>query len=258
MLKNKYLAYFILLAAWLCVCYWLYAKEIYPKLHPEEGFKWPVYDNDLALPLAFNWSSDIPIAGAGFDSLSKIIEEYRMSDSILIISGGYYLDEKEHKGLNKPLGLRRADRIVQFFQLDLRKTLIFSQKKEIDADVRALPFEAISFTLISKVSLMHMIGDTTEICFPVRDSILLPAIITEQLDQLVKVKKNDGNIQAYVIGTADGTGIAESSDVAVARAIVMRDILIKGGWTEDRIVMTTGQRSHSEPILNRCALVFFE
>ncbi len=257
-MKIKYLAYFILLAGWLCVCYLLYAKKIYPALHPEEGFKWPVFDEYLLMPLAFSWKSDIPIAGAGFDSLSSVIDGYAASDSILVISGGYYLDETENNTSKRPIGLRRADRLVAYFQLDPAKTLVISEKKDINANVRARPFEAIRLTVIPRARLIQIYGDTLEVCFPVRDSTMLPVTIVEQLDQIIEARKLENEIQAFVIGNADGTGIAESSDVAVARAIVIRDALIRSGWTEDRIVMTTGQRSHVDPMMNRCALVYFE
>ncbi len=258
MLKHKYLAYFTLLAGWLCFCYWLYANQIYPKLHPEEGLKWPVFDEFLAIPLAFTWKSDIPIAGAGFDSLSKVVDAYAKSDSVLLITGGYYLDEEEIGSNQRSLGLRRAERLMDYFQLDTAKTLIMSEKKEVTADVRSKPFEAVSFTIIPGESMIHHLGDTLEICFPVRDSTILPENILDRLQQEILSKKNQGELQAFVIGTADGTGIAESSDVAVARAIVIRDALIRSGWNEERIIMTTGQRNHTDPIRNRCALLFFE
>ncbi len=257
-MKHKYLAYFTLLAGWLCFCYWLYSKQIYPKLHPEEGLKWPVFDEFLAIPLAFTWKSDIPIVGAGFDSLSKEIERYAKSDSFILITGGYYLDEEEVGSRKRSIGLRRAERLKEYFQLDPEKTLLITEKKEINADVRALPFEALSLSLFSRDKLLQQWGDTLEICFPVRDSALLPKGILNQMDQLILTGKAESSGKAFVIGTADGTGIAESSDVAVARAIVVRDALIRGGWTEERIVMTTGQRNHTDPLRNRCALLVFE
>ncbi|MDQ3015365.1 MAG: hypothetical protein M3R25_01390 [Bacteroidota bacterium] len=258
MLKNKYLAYIILLAGWLSLCYWLYSKEIYPSIHPDQGLKWPVFEDDLELPLAFRWKSDIPLAGQGFEVFSESIRNNSRGDSVLIITGGYFLDEADTAASEQSIGINRVNRMIQYYQLDPRKTIINIEKKELDADVRSVPFEAVSFEWIPMPVIIREIGDTTEICFPVKDSLLLPKAIIDKIEDLARTQLKESDVRVFVTGTADGTGIAESSDIAVARAIVIRDILMRAGWTEERIVITTGQRNESEPIRNRCAQIYFE
>jgi len=57
---------------------------------------------------------------------------------------------------------------------------------------------------------------------------------------------------------ADGSGIAESADMALERAIVIQKRLMNNGWKEDQINLSTGQRNNPLAIRNRCVIVYFE
>jgi hypothetical protein len=69
-------------------------------------------------------------------------------------------------------------------------------------------------------------------------------------------RKRDGVL--HMIGTADATGITESSDMALDRALSVKINWIKDGWKEEHIKLSTGQRNLPNTLQNRCVLIYFE
>lgn len=257
-MKNKYLAYIALLAGWLIFCYWLYAKEIYPRFHPPQGTPWPVYDDELKLPVAYSWGSDIPIAGEGFSDWIRSLQTADSTQNIIVFKSYFFRDEAESINAGRMLGKSRVDRIIYFAGIDRKKILTEISPGEVSFDAHSQPFEAVKAEIFKKDEVLSTHLDTLEICFPLKDSILLPAHLWSQIEHWIEGNddKKDDNIQ--LVGTADGSGISEATDIAWERAYLLRQRLLKKGWAEENIIITTGQRSHENAIRNRCVIIFFE
>lgn len=257
-LNKRYLAYFALLAGWLVFCYWLYARELYPRFHREEGAAWPVFDEDLKVPLAFNWGSDIPLAGDGFVEWTNELKKKDSLGNIILLRAYYFRDEAESLEKGKQLGSQRAKRMVEYLDLSEERTMIEIIPRELNADVRSNPFEAVSYEGLDSNDVITTIADTFEICFPLKDSIKLTPYLNKRLNEWLAIFPEKKDSTAFLLGTADGTGISESADMAWERAMLIRKILIKNGWQRERISINTTQRNFLEPIRNRCVVLYFE
>jgi hypothetical protein len=128
----------------------------------------------------------------------------------------------------------------------------------VNADVRTHPFEAIRIERISMAELVKVGGDTMELCFPLKDSILVPELMLDRLDDWLSRFLDGQKEIAHIVGTADGSGIAESMDVAFDRAMMIKEHLKKEGWKDAMIQLSTGQRSHPNSLRNRCVIIYFE
>ena len=256
-LKQRYLAYIALLAGWFIFCYWLYAKEIYPRLHEAKGTLWPVFDENLEYPLAFKWGSDIPYAGKGFEMLMADLESAKGEGDLIVLRGGFFLDEVPgEKAYN--LGLRRANRIVEYLDLPQDKVIVESVPGEINADVRSKYFEAVWYERFRNEEVIRPMTDTMEICFPLKNSFALPPILKGQLDNWLEDHAENKEEPTFVAGTADGTGVSESADQAWERALAIKKEMIAHGWSNENIQITTGQRNNDLAIRNRCVIIYFE
>lgn len=257
-LKKKYLAYLALLAVWIVFCYWLYAKELFPRFHGKQDTPGFVYVKDLNLPLAFNWDSDIPLTGNGFKAWIKEIEKEDTIEGIMIIQGYYFRDEEGSIPLDEALAKRRIENVLKLIKVSSNRVMIQVLPQEINADVRTKPFEAINITQMALADIMHVAGDTLELCFPIKDSLNFPPLIVNRLDAWLNRHSGQREGKAFVIGIADGSGIAESADMALDRAIVIQNQMLKNGWKAENIQLSTGQRTSPRAIRNRCAIVFME
>jgi len=257
-LIRKYLAYFALLAGWIWFCYWLFTHGIWPMLNSPKPEVIPVRMDSLELPLAFAWGSDIPLAGKGFDTWKEQFNKMDSTSSIVIWKGHYFKDEAVTPADQVELGLSRVKKVLSFLNLDRKRILIQSLPQEINADVKSNPFSAVGFEKYSEEEILSYTGDTAQVCFPIADSLLLPEIILEKLDHWTAGQSGKNEKEMFLIGTADGTGIAESSDVAVERAEMIKARWHKAGWNEESIQLTTGQRNNSYTLQNRCVVIYFE
>jgi hypothetical protein len=106
--------------------------------------------------------------------------------------------------------------------------------------------------------VLSFLGDTAQLCFPLADSMLLPLYSLEKFDQWRMGAAASDTSRVYLIGTADGSGIAESSDMAIERAEYIKERLISQGRKAETIVLSSGQRNNPHTLLNRCVLVYFE
>jgi len=214
--------------------------------------------DSLELPLAFTWGSDIPIAGEGFEAWKEQFSNLDSSKMIVTWTGYYFKDEADTPEAQVNLGFERVNKVLSFLDLDHKRILIQSLPQEINADVKSNPFSAVEFETYTEDEVLSFSGDTAQICFPIADSLLLPPVSLEQLDewQLQQPGKNEEDL--FLIGTADGTGIAESSDVGVDRAELIRDRWIKAGLPGEKIHLSTGQRNNPLTLQNRCVVIYFE
>lgn len=257
-MNTKYLAYIALLAGWLIFCYLLYAKEIYPRLHPPSGSKWPVIEEDLEIPLAFIWGSDIPHAGKGFIEWTDSLKQMDTLRNYLILRSYYFRDEAESIEKGKQLAYRRAEKIIRYLDLSKERIMIEILPEEITADMRTHPFEAIRYEVLVPGDVISVSSDTIEICYPLKDSFNLPGQVLHTLDGWLKRRADKMNDTIHLIGTADGTGISESADVAWERVLVVRNRVLENGWNDQMISVSTGQRNHESAIRNRCVVIYFE
>lgn len=257
-LKRKYLAFILLLAGWLVFCYWLYTKEIYPRLHKAEAVPWPVYEEDLEVPLAFRWGSDVPLAGKGFGEWSANIRKLDTAGYYFIVKSAFYRDEKPTVAMGDSLARKRAHKMIEYLDISGEKVLLEVELDDVRSDVRAHPFESVHFSVIKPEDLVDISGDTMEVCFPVRDSLKIPGGVWMELSQWLR-KQNDRQTDTInLTGTADATGVSEAADIAWERALIIQKFVILEGWPEDRIRIGTGQRHLENPIKNRCVILYFD
>lgn len=247
-----------LLAGWICFCYWLYAEGISPRLHSSREKSWPVYSKDIPFPLAFNWASDVPLAGLGYGDYKTQFADLDSTDEIVIITGFYFRDEAATIGELQDLGRRRISGMLDFHHISKDRLMTQVSVQEIVADVRSNPFEAVRFERIPVADVLSMTDDTMEICFPLKDSLMIPQVVTDRvISWLNKASKNKESV-VHVVGTADGSGIAEPADIALDRALIIKKIIFNAGWKEELIQLSTGQRNHPLTLQNRCVVVYFE
>jgi hypothetical protein len=256
--NKKNLAYIALLAGWLFFCYWLYAKEIFPLLNQDKEKSLPTYLSDLPYPFAFNWASDMPLAGNGFEEWKAHYTAVDSMDAIFIIRGYYFQDEENSMPLLLELAQRRIENASYCIGISEERVVSEILPQQVNVDVRTHPFEAIRIERISMAELVKAGGDTMELCFPLKDSIRIPAVMLERLDDWLSRFQDEQKEIAHVVGTADGSGIAESTDVAFERAMVIKEHLKKEGWKDAMIQLSTGQRSHPNSLRNRCVIIYFE
>ncbi|MFZ1677498.1 MAG: hypothetical protein WBP41_03900 [Saprospiraceae bacterium] len=257
-MQKKYIAYLALLTGWIIFCYWLYAKELFPRFHGLKETTGIQRIKDLKHPLAFNWASDIPLAGEGYDDWLKDIE---LTDSItaaLIITGYYFLDEQGSIPLDEAMAHQRVRNMLKLVKVPLNKIMIQVMPKEINADVKSNPFEAIGIERIALPNLLRIAGDTIEMCFPIKDTLILPPLVLNRLDVWLDQHADRKDSLTFIVGIADGGGIAESADIALDRAIVVQRVLVAKGWKAEQIHLSTGQRSSPHAIRNRCVIIYFE
>ena len=148
-LKKKYLLFLALLAGWIIFCYWLYAKEVSPRFHGKEDTSGLEHVKDLNLPLAFNWDSDIPLAGKGYKAWIDEIEKEDTIGKILIIQGYYFRDEEGSIPLDEALARRRVENVLKLIKVSNDNVMVQVLPQEINSDVRTRPFEAISILLLA-------------------------------------------------------------------------------------------------------------
>ncbi|MBK9103265.1 MAG: hypothetical protein IPL92_01510 [Saprospiraceae bacterium] len=257
-MNNKYLAYIALLAGWICFCYWLYAERIAPRIHSHQEKSWPEVVEDLPYPLAYKWMSDIPYAGIDFGSLKESFHDLDSTDEIVLIHGYYFRDEANDINSLHRLGRNRINHALSYLDIDRKRLVSEVSVHEITADVRSNPFEAVRFERISMADLLHTEGDTIELCFPFADSLVLPQLSQDRLIEWTQGATVKNANMLHIVGTADGSGIAESSDMAMDRAIRIKEIIMNNGWKEEQLQLSTGQRNHPLTLRNRCVLVYFE
>ncbi|MDZ4748919.1 MAG: hypothetical protein SH808_10550 [Saprospiraceae bacterium] len=257
-MTTRYLAYIALLAGWICFCYWLYAEGISPRLYGPREKSWPAYSEDIPFPLVFNWASDVPLAGLGYGEYKTQFDDLDSTDEIVIISGLYFRDEAKTIRELQELGRRRISGLLDYHHISRDRMMTQVSVQEISADVRSNPFEAIRFERIPVADVLSMTDDTMEICFPLKDSLIFPQICTDRIVRWFnKASRNKESI-VHVVGTADGSGIAEPADIALDRALIIKNIILNTGWKEENISLSTGQRNHPLTLRNRCVVVYFE
>lgn len=254
----KYLAYLALLAGWLVFCYWLYAKELYPRFHPPKEKSWPLVDPDLKLPLAFHWGSEVPIAGQGYENWSRRLQEADSLQHFIVFKSYFFRDEAGSEDEGKQLAKKRIDQIIQFAGLHSERIMTEIHPGSVVSDARQKPFEAVHFEILDPGSVWNEERDTLEVCFPIKDSLKLPELLINKTDRWIEGNFDKINKHIVVMGTADGTGISESADMAWERADYLKKRMLRKGWSEENIVLNTGQRNMTNPIRNRCVMLFFE
>ncbi|MBK9984443.1 MAG: hypothetical protein IPP15_19090 [Saprospiraceae bacterium] len=257
-MQKKYIAYLALLAGWIVFCYWLYAKELFPRFHGMKETTGIQLIKGLKYPLAFNWASDMPLAGEGYNDWLKDMEQSDSTTGTMIITGFYFRDEQGSIPLDEALAHQRVNNVLKLVKVPLDRIMIQVLPQEINADVRSNPFEAISMERIALSNLLQIAGDTIEMCFPIKDSLILPPLVLNRLDAWLDQHADRKDSLTYIVGIADGGGIAESADIALDRAIVVERVLVAKGWKAEQIHLSTGQRSSPHAIRNRCVIIYFE
>ena len=148
--------------------------------------------------------------------------------------------------------------MLDYHQISKDRMMTRVSVQEISADVRSNPFEALRFERIAVADILSITDDTIEICFPLKDSLVIPQVCTNRVIRWFnKASKNKVSI-VHVVGTADGSGIAEPADIALDRALIIKKIILNAGWKEEQIQLSTGQRNHPLALQNRGVVVYFE
>lgn len=254
----KNLAYLALVAGWICFCYWLYAERISPRLNRTGEESNETQTDSLPYPLSFKWASDTVMVGTGFDKVKADMDSMAVRDEVVIVRGFYFRDEATEISELQELGKRRINNTLKLFGVNDRRILTEVAPQEITADVRVYPFEAISIERLQMEDVIKWSGDTFEVCFPLKDSLVLPAICLDKLVTWMGIPGEDNLTKLHITGTADGGGIAEPSDWAMERALYIKNTAVDKGWKEDQIQLSTGQRNHPLTLWNRCVVLYFE
>lgn len=254
----KYLAFIVLLAGWIWFCYRLYADRVFHRLHQAEEPAALKRMDQLDMPLAYTWGSALPLAGRGFDTWAAGVRRLDSLGEVTVWRGYYFRDEAQDVNGQLALGRSRIMRILDYLKLDKGNVLMEILPQEINADVRSNPFSAVTYEVFPGREVMRVRGDTMQLCFPLPDSMILPARHLSAFDRWCREQRDPLVDSVYVIGTADGTGIAESSETAIDRADVLRKRLLASGWKEEMIHLSAGQRNDPHTLLNRCVLVYIE
>lgn len=252
------IAYLVLVAGWICFCYWLYAEGISPRLDRWRGKGSEARADTIPYPLAFRWASDVPVAGIGFENLRGEIQQATDSNEVIILHGYYFRDEALDEQQLTALGLRRIDSTIMRLGINPGIILKTVGPQEITSDAKSHPFEAIRVERFPLGSLLHMSGDTFELCFPVQDSFVLPPIMIDSLWSWMIAPEERTQTKIFITGTADGSGIAEPMDMAMERALWIKRAVLAKGWKEEQIQLSTGQRNHPLTIKNRCVIVYYD
>src|SRR5688500_4346139 len=125
-------------------------------------------------------------------------------------------------------------------------------------DVRSHPIESVKFEAIERRDILKINSDSMELCFPLKDSFQLPGFIYDEFVNWVAVHAGRKEGITYLTGTADGTGISESSEMGWDRALSIKRELISHGWSDENIQISTEQRNSLKGIQNRCVMINFE
>jgi hypothetical protein len=198
------------------------------------------------------------VAGDGFGALKAEVERMDSLNEVLVVKGYYFRDEMEDDDQLMQLGRRRIDHVMDYMDIEQRRVLKVVDVQAINGDVRAHPFEALRFERLRMSNLISSGADTLEVCFPLKDSLVMPSVLLVQvLDWVGKPSKHEGEV-LHITGTADGGGIAESSETALERALYISDLLLNEGWEKEQIAISSGQRNHPLALRNRCVVVYFE
>ncbi len=257
-MNRRYLAYGALLAGWVVFCYWLYAKNIAPLLEKGRETSRPPFDMQVPYPVAYRWASAQPVSGSGYEEWIAGLSGIEAEDDFVILRGYYFRDEAATTGALENLARKRVESMLPYLGLDPERVLVELLPQQVNADVRSFPFEAIRYERNSLHDLIWRKSDTLEICFPLKDSLILPAVIVSRINAL-SVDVWTGKDQVlYIIGTADASGLAEPADMGLERALIVKSILIQSGWQEDQIVISGGQRNDSLSLRNRCVVMYME
>jgi hypothetical protein len=86
----------------------------------------------------------------------------------------------------------------------------------------------------------------------------LPQICLDRMNGWIDRSSDQKDRILNIVGTADGSGIAEPMDIAMDRALSIKKLFIDKGWKEENIQLSTGQRNHPLTLRNRCVVVYFE
>lgn len=256
-MNIRILAYIALLAGWIGFCYWLYASQIAPRWHGSRETSWPEYSEEIPYPLAFRWGSDIPLAGVGFGPLKHDLEHIDSTDEVIVIHGHYFRDEVQDPGQLIALGMSRVRKALEYLNIPERRRLTAITVQEITADVRSNPFQAVEFERIAVRDCIPMHADTFEVCFPIRDSLILPDIVSDQLKNWLLDHQDSGSQVMHIVGIADGGGIAEPLDAGMERALYIEKMIKTSGDNVDSTELSAGQRNHPLALRNRCVVLYF-
>jgi len=213
---------------------------------------------EIPFPLAFRWGSAIPERGVGFDSLRQVFNALDSLPEIVLIRGYYFRDEADDDSSRMKLGLDRIHHAMDSLNIPYDQWMAEVQVQEITADMRTIPFEAVRFERFKEDELFFLRGDTMECCFPIAEAFRLPFLVHQRIGNWLNRYPIEENLRLNIIGTASGTGIAEPMDMAMERALIIKQIALNNGWNEAQILLSTGQRNHPLTLRNRCVVLFIE
>lgn len=256
-MKKKVVLYLLVLSGWISFCFWLYTNSVYDRLHKPDVPEWAEFSDSLEYPVAFRWQSLQPIIGPRFDAYVDRLLSADSAGHIVLITGQYFRDEVSSDSAGLILAEARIESIYNHLGISERNTLKNTQVKEVDADVRTGLFEAVQTEIIDPQSLWRVYGDTAELCFLLSDKMEQPASVRDKVMNWLQVHVPSG-AQFHITGIADGTGIAESADMAMERALYVRDLLSELPARSDSVIISTGQRNLPRSLFNRCVIMYNE
>ena len=179
-------------------------------------------------------------------------------DLMVIARGYYYRDEADSLGQLEQLGRNRIANVLKYIEIDNKRMVTQILPQEVNGDVRSKPFEAVRFERIPFKEIVKVEEDTFEICFPFKDSMNLPPDYFNRLNSWITRHGKQADRIMHIVGIADATGVVESSETGLERAMLIKNKLLTSGWKDEEILLSTGQRNQPLTLRNRCVVIYFE
>lgn len=202
------------------------------------------------LPLSFNWSSDQPIQGNGYESFYKSKLANVGNGDTLLIRTWYY--DTEDNGLQ--LAMQRGEKLKALYQDSLanRIKVVTEMRTLTDSSYKTQSFIAADFGTIRNTNAPAPLVEETDEKVIVRfasnsNAKQLEAEIDAALTRLADKLKANPAMKATVTGHTDNVGDdAKNMDLSKQRAEFVKGILVSKG--ADGANLTADAKGETEPV----------
>lgn len=199
-------------------------------------------------PLFFNWNSQIPSFGSGFDSFrGKLLTDLKPGHLLKIV--GLYHPNEANKSDFSNLGLARAENIKNALSPYLDTSRIQVAGAAISGSPKVdQPYEAFRFeTLAPPPPPLKKISKKQSIHFPLSsDQIIWDTQLKTYFDDVATRVATSGE-HLYLTGFTDNTGNAAANDVLSERRVQsVKQALVKRGVKSTLI--STESQGEAQPV----------
>ncbi len=191
----------------------------------------------------FRYGISNPEVNPSFNEFKTRIKERLGESNLLTITGLYDPNELNTTDFDN-LGTARATAILQALS-DIDPGRIVLSSKEISFGSQVDALDAVTFTILTKNQFVEETSFGASLYFDENiNAENMPAKLEGYL-RFIAIHENEKTI-AILGYWYNEVGEAETSDLGLERANMIRDILIEQGFNPDQI--TTSSRGQSEPL----------